>query len=93
MSLAQGSCTVAASSWENHSNKRSTAKGNVNVKKIIQAIVQHLAFQEINSILTTTNQEQLTYIVLVVSSEIPEFDGGIYPSSFLGNCQTISHKC
>ena len=81
MSLAQGSCIVAASSWGNHSNKRSTARGNVNVKKIIQTIVQHLAFQVINSVLTTTNQAQLTYIVLVVSSEIPELDGGsIHPA-------------
>ena len=42
---------------------------NVNIKNLVQAIVQHLAFQEmINSILTTTNQEQLTYIVLIVSA-------------------------
>ena len=42
---------------------------NVNIKNLVQAIVQHLAFQEmINSILTTTNQEQLTYVVLIVSA-------------------------
>ena len=35
------------------------AEGNVNVKNLVQTIVQHLAFQEtINSILTATNQEQ-----------------------------------
>ena len=44
-----------------------TAKGNVNVKNIVQTIVQHLAFREtMNSILTVTNQEQLTNIVLIV---------------------------
>ena len=54
MSLAQGSCTVAASLRENHSNNMSTAEGNV--KNLVQTIVQHLAFQEtISSILTTTN--------------------------------------
>ena len=38
-----------------------------NVKNIVQTIVQHLAFREtINSILTVTNQEQLTNIVLIV---------------------------
>ena len=36
----------------------------------------------INSILTTTNQEQLTYIILVVSAEIPERKGSVYPSNF-----------
>ena len=116
MSLAQGSCAVAASS---RSNNMSTAEGNVNVKNLVQTIVQHLAFREtINSILTTTNQEQLpfndqcshhietsqlicsanqqtgfymmgtlvvkrlTYIVLIVSAEIPKREGSIYPSSF-----------
>ena len=49
------------------------SEGNVNVKNLVQTIVQHLAFREtINSILTATNQEQLTYIVLVVLDEIPE---------------------
>ena len=43
------------------------AQGNVNVKNIVQTIVQHLAFREtINSIMTATNQEQLTYIVVTV---------------------------
>ena len=45
------------------------AERNVNIKNLVQAIVQHLAFQEmINSILTTTNLEQLTYIVIIVSA-------------------------
>ena len=44
MSLAQGSCAVAASSRENRSNNMSAAKGNVNVKNLVQSIVQHLAF-------------------------------------------------
>ena len=43
------------------------AQGNVNVKNLVQTIVQHLAFREtINSIMTATNQEQLTYIVVTV---------------------------
>ena len=54
------------------------AEGNVNVKNLVQTIVQHLVFREtIDSILTATNQGQLTYIVL----------------TFVGNCPTISHKC
>ena len=54
------------------------AKGNVNLKNLAQTIVQHLAFQEtINSILTATNPEQLTYTVLIVSAEIPEREGSI----------------
>ena len=54
------------------------AEGNVNVKNLAQTIVQHLAFREtINSILTATNQEQLTYIVLIVSTETPEREGSI----------------
>ena len=49
------------------------SEGNVNVKNLVQTIVQHLAFREtINSILTATNQEQLTYIALIVLDEIPE---------------------
>ena len=49
------------------------SEGNVNVKNLVQTIVQHLAFREtIKSILTATNQEQLTYIVLIVLDEIPE---------------------
>ena len=93
MSLAQGSCAVAASSRENRSNNMSTlwslinmmwcllnmaAEGNINVKNLAQTMVQHLAFWEsINSILTATNQEQLTYIVPVVSTEIPEREGSV----------------
>ena len=64
----------------------STAEGNVrnvSVKNIVQTIVQHLDFrQTINLILTTTNQEQLTYIV----------GASIHPA-FIGNCPTISYKC
>ena len=66
------------------------AKGNVSVKNLVQTIVQHLAFRETNnSILTATNQEQSTYIVLIVSTEISECEGSIYTSSFYGqlpNC-------
>ena len=62
MSLEQGSGTVAVSSRENRSNNMSTAERNVNVKNLVQTIVQDLAFREtINSMLTTTNQKQLTY--------------------------------
>ena len=54
------------------------AEGNVNAKNLAQTIVQHLAFREtINSILTATNQEQLTYIVLIASTETPEREGSI----------------
>ena len=65
MSLAQGSCAVVASSQENRSNNRSTlinmaAEGNVNVKNLVQTLVQDLAFREtIKLILTATNQEKL----------------------------------
>ena len=59
------------------------AEGNVNVKNLVQTIVQHLAFQETNnSILTATNQEQLTYIVLIVLDEIRERERSIYSASF-----------
>ena len=59
------------------------AEGKVNVRKLVQPIAHHLAFRKrINSILTATNQEQLTYIVLTVSAEIQEREGSIYPSSF-----------
>ena len=59
------------------------AEGNFNDKNLVQIIVQHLAFWEtIDSILTTTNQELLTYIVLIVSAEILEDEGSIYPSNF-----------
>ena len=47
MSLAQSSCVVAASSWENRSNNISTAEGsvrNANFKNLVQTIAQHLAF-------------------------------------------------
>ena len=58
------------------------AEGNVNVKNVAQTISQHLAFQETNnSILKATNQEQLTYVVLIVSAEIPD-SRGAYPFSF-----------
>ena len=59
------------------------AENNVNVKNLVQTIVQHLPFQEtINSILTATNQEQLTYIILIVLAEIQKREGSISPSSF-----------
>ena len=58
-------------------------EGNITVKNLAQTIVQHLAFRETNdSILAAANQEQLFYIVLIVSAEIPEREGNIYPSSF-----------
>ena len=63
-----------------------------NVKNLLETIVQHLAFRERNnSILTATYQVQQTYIVLIVSAEILEREGTIYP--FMGNFPTISHKC
>ena len=59
------------------------AERKVTVKNLVQTIVQHLVFiKTINSILTVTNQEQLTYILLIVSAEIPELEESIYPSSF-----------
>ena len=59
------------------------AEGNANVKNLVQTIVQHLVLREtIISILTATSQEQLTYIVLIVSAEVPEREGTIYPSNF-----------
>ena len=58
------------------------AEGNVNVKNLEQTVVQHLAFREtIKSILTATNQEQLTYIALIVSTEIPERERSTYSCS------------
>ena len=92
MSLAQGTCAVAASSRENCSNNLTTLwcwqtwlpKGT-SMSRILyeQNLPQRLAFREtINSILTATKQEQLTYIVLIVPAEIPEREGSIYPSSF-----------
>ena len=58
---------------------------NNNVKNLVQTIIQHLVFQETNnSILTATYQVQLTYIVLIVSGEILECEGSIYPSTFYG---------
>ena len=62
-----GSCAVATSSRENHSNNIRTlemlinmaAEGNVNVNNLVKIIVQQPAFRETNnSILTATNQEQ-----------------------------------
>ena len=56
---------------------------NVNVRNLPQTTAQHLAFSEmINSMLTATNQEQLTYIALTVSAEIQEREGSIYRSNF-----------
>ena len=69
------------------------AEENVNGKNLAQTIVQHLAFgKTINSILTATNQEQLTYIVLIVST--PQWaTGASIDPAFRGNCSIISHKC
>ena len=54
-----------------------------NVKNLLETIVQHLAFRETNnSILTATYQVQPTYIVLIVSAEILEREGTIYPYTF-----------
>ena len=51
---------------------------NVNIKNLAETIFQHLAFGEtINSVLTATNQEQLTYILLTVSAETLEREGSI----------------
>ena len=53
-------------------------EGNDIVKNLAQTIVQQLVFREtINSILTATNQEQLTYIVPIVSTETSELEGSI----------------
>ena len=61
------------------------AEGNVNVNNLVQAIVQHPAFREtINLILTATNQEQSTNIVLIALAEISDRKGSISPSSFYG---------
>ena len=58
------------------------AEGNVSGKNLVQTIVEHLTFRErFNQILTATNQEQLTYIALIVSAEISEREGSIYPFS------------
>ena len=55
-----------------------TAEGNVNVKNLVQTLVQHPAFRDtINSILTATNQGQSTNIVLIASAGIPEREGWI----------------
>ena len=54
------------------------AQGNVNVNNLAETLVQHLAFRKtINSSLTATNQEQLTYIVPIFSTEILERKGSI----------------
>ena len=58
-------------------------EGNVSVNNLVQTIVQYPAFLEmINSILTTTNQKQLTDISLIALPEIPECKGIILPFSF-----------
>ena len=54
------------------------AQGNVNVNNLAETLVQHLAFRKtINSSLTANNQEQLTYIVPIFSTEILERKGSI----------------
>ena len=60
------------------------AEGNINVKNLAQTKV--LFGQTINSILMATTQEQLTYIVLIVSAEIPEREGSIVHPTFIRNC-------
>ena len=51
-------------------------EGNDIVKNLAQTVVQQLVFREtINSILTAANQEQLTYIVPIVSTETSEREG------------------
>ena len=53
-------------------------KGNVNVKNLVQTIVQHLAFPETNnSILKAYNQEQSTYIVLRGDTHITSTSKGV----------------
>ena len=53
-------------------------KGNVNVKNLVQTIVQHLAFPETNnSILKAYNQEQSTYIVLRGDTHIMSTSKGV----------------
>ena len=95
MALAQGSCTVTTSSWENRSNNMSTlymlinmaAKGNVNVNKFVQTIVQHPAFREtINSIF----HEQLCLLLRLKSRSTR---GVSHHPAFMGNCLTISQTC
>ena len=59
--------------------------GNINVSNLVQTIVQHLAFRKtINSILTATNQEKSTNIVLIASAKILEHEESIWPSSYYG---------
>ena len=46
----------------------------------------------INSIMTATNQEQWTNIVLIASAEIRKREESILPPPvFMDNCPTISH--
>ena len=59
------------------------AEGNVNANNLVKIIVRHLAFEETNnSILTASNQEQSTNIVLTASAEIVERKGSISQLSF-----------
>ena len=67
------------------------AEGNVNVRNLVQTIAQHLAlafWEAINSILTATNQEQLTYIWLKSRSAR---GASIHPA-FITNGPIIIHK-
>ena len=93
MSLAEGSCVVTTSSWENRSNNMSTlgmfinmaAEGNVNVGNLVQFKVQHSAFREtIYSILTATNQKQLCLLGRLNSRNV----WGASHHSHLEFCQT-----
>ena len=65
------------------------AKGNVNVKNLVQTIVQHPAFREtINSILMATNQEELCLFLRLKSRSAK---GASHHPAFMGNSPTISH--
>ena len=67
------------------------AKGNVNVKNLVQTIVLHPAFREtINSILMATTQEQLC-LLLRLKSRCTR--GASHHPAFMRNCLTISQTC
>ena len=67
------------------------AKENDNVKNFVQTLVQHQAFRDTNNlILTASNPEQSTYIVLIVLAEIPERKGSI---QLLWTTANYCHKC
>ena len=48
-------------------------------RDLAQTLVQHLAFREtIDSSMVATNQEQLTYMLPIVSAEISQREGSIF---------------